>query len=153
MNKGSGRMLAQMTKTYFTKCSHHNTTLGSSSVEEMVFCANLKCPFPLSEVSHLTLGNSLACFSFCSVEWPRQVQPQRCISYCLSHCCNWIGLFSACGLEELKEETTGAKEVSVFGPCESSSFIILFSFYQSSHTADSSEHLQHQHTCGMTTSI
>lgn len=42
----------------------------------------------------------------------RQVLPQRCICYCLSFCCKWIGLFLACGLALVKEKTTGAQEVA-----------------------------------------
>lgn len=72
--------------------------LSTIPLWEMAFCANLACLFPFLKVPHLTWGNSLACFSCCCEERPRQVQPQRwSISYCWPHCCKWMGLFSERG--------------------------------------------------------
>lgn len=98
---------------------------------ELVFCANLACPFPFIQVSHLTLGNSLACFSFRCEERPRQVQPLRWnIAYCLSDWLDWI-VFSLCfGLAEWRDQWSKGDEPFA-APCESSNF------------CDSWLHLQH----------
>lgn len=93
------------------------------------------------QASQLTSGNSLACFSFCSEERSRQVQPERWrILYCLPHFTKQIGLFSACGLAQMNTEASEVKkkkEMPHVAPCESCNFLS-----ESCHTADAWAHLQ-----------